>query len=356
VPASKEFGIELGILDSTEQRRRLHLSTAFRSVACTPLHCQLPLTALHRNEWVNLALDLHSFVQGAWNATFHCLDTLTILPSCKLRQVFTMRDAPIDTSGSDNFVEGFQGGIAQLPRTALFSAGVHSITQILDFARIRGIVEPVTARSHAQPNPSPKLSAHQSPRKSNSPNVPTQQTQQTQQVQPSQEISTRPSSKPIHTHYHKEQKRDPLQERRKKLDELEASLAEYVTPRPAVSPELPPRAMNSASFSVIPTSYVNVPPATQHDSVDLRYSSASQGSIDVEEDGYEHQDVVRPAAGIDVDDDDDDDGYVSEDVAESDFDDSGFDEQYEEPEAVTTATTPATPATASVANQIAMKH
>jgi hypothetical protein len=48
----------LQVTDGSGFKRKLYFSTAFHEVKTTPLHCQVPLTALERDGWLNLAFDL----------------------------------------------------------------------------------------------------------------------------------------------------------------------------------------------------------------------------------------------------------------------------------------------------------
>ena len=70
VPAAKPFALELSVSDTAKARRRVLLSTSFREPVRTPLHTRLPLSALHRDVWVDLTFDLVDLVaRRTWAAS-----------------------------------------------------------------------------------------------------------------------------------------------------------------------------------------------------------------------------------------------------------------------------------------------
>ncbi|CBN73816.1 conserved unknown protein [Ectocarpus siliculosus] len=99
----KPFSLELGLTDTGGTRRRLVLSSSFRALHCTPLHAQIPLVGLerHRGSWANLTIDLVGLTAVCFKADdFRTLDLLAIGPTCRLRKVFTMKEALDDSSGA----------------------------------------------------------------------------------------------------------------------------------------------------------------------------------------------------------------------------------------------------------------
>ncbi|CAB1103639.1 unnamed protein product [Ectocarpus sp. CCAP 1310/34] len=99
----KPFSLELGLTDTGGTRRRLVLSSSFRALHCTPLHAQIPLVGLerYRGSWANLTIDLVGLTAVCFKADdFRTLDLLAIGPTCRLRKVFTMKEALDDSSGA----------------------------------------------------------------------------------------------------------------------------------------------------------------------------------------------------------------------------------------------------------------
>eukprot|EP01065_Artemidia_motanka_P014306 TRINITY_DN1826_c0_g1_i1.p1 TRINITY_DN1826_c0_g1~~TRINITY_DN1826_c0_g1_i1.p1 ORF type:complete len:942 (+),score=216.47 TRINITY_DN1826_c0_g1_i1:71-2827(+) len=128
---------------SGQGRRRIVLSTAQRDLARDPLHAKLPLRGVRRNVWLNLCLD----VAGIHAASFQgqelkCVDRIHIGPSCRLRRVVTLRDAP---------------GVDLVPALD-FPTGVHSELQLIGFDEIRAPPSPKSL-----PSPAPSSVAGPSP-------------------------------------------------------------------------------------------------------------------------------------------------------------------------------------------------
>jgi hypothetical protein len=95
---SKSFSLEIVIVDQSNQRRRLHFSTNFKSLDCNGLHCRIPYDS-EKDIWMNLVFDLVDIVDQAFKNTvqFQSLESFTIHPVCRLRKIFTMqRKAIID--------------------------------------------------------------------------------------------------------------------------------------------------------------------------------------------------------------------------------------------------------------------
>eukprot|EP00752_Nemacystus_decipiens_P008031 g7177.t1 len=140
----KPFSLELGLKDSGGTRRRLVLSSSFKALHCTPLHAQVPLVGLdrHRGTWANLSIDLVGLTAVCFKSnSFSSLELISIGPTCRLRKIFTMRDALDDwedagEEGQEERVGGAaapgpnEGGgceaarMAPMPARMAFPAGV----------------------------------------------------------------------------------------------------------------------------------------------------------------------------------------------------------------------------------------
>lgn len=96
IPLTKSFSIELGFSDFQKIRRRFVFASAFRDTAMTSLHVQIPFDArVTRDEWINLVFDLQALTETYFaGSTFRSMESICISGSCKLKRVFTMKDAP----------------------------------------------------------------------------------------------------------------------------------------------------------------------------------------------------------------------------------------------------------------------
>ena len=97
VPAGLSFSVEVAISDSSNQKRRMLLSTSYKDISVTSFHVKIPLTTVKRELWLNFCLDLKSIVQDCFSGQdFRTIDSIIICANCKLRRVFTLRCQPKD--------------------------------------------------------------------------------------------------------------------------------------------------------------------------------------------------------------------------------------------------------------------
>ena len=126
---SQPFSIELGIIDTSSQKRRLIFSSASKEFALTPLHARIPNSSFLRNSWVNLSIDIVSFVNYCFPGnTFRSLENILINSFCKIRKVYTMR-APLwetDLQTGDISTQG-----EQIPKNIDYPPGVQFFNQII---------------------------------------------------------------------------------------------------------------------------------------------------------------------------------------------------------------------------------
>lgn len=92
--AGAHFSFEVAVRDVSDARRRLLFSSAFSDVRATPLHCQVPLRDLPRDEWVSLLLPLVELVPVCFSSAsvaYKSIDSICIRGECWIRKVFTLR-------------------------------------------------------------------------------------------------------------------------------------------------------------------------------------------------------------------------------------------------------------------------
>ncbi|KAG2375286.1 hypothetical protein C9374_009909 [Naegleria lovaniensis] len=91
------FQVELHIRDKKQIKKRIIISSSFKSITKTQLHSQIPLPEnIISGEWMNLCLDLLELVEISFNdkEEYYCLDRLCIGPTCTIRKVFTLKHNP----------------------------------------------------------------------------------------------------------------------------------------------------------------------------------------------------------------------------------------------------------------------
>ena len=97
---SKQFSIELAISDTTNAKRRLIFSSNNDNLVLNQLHCRIPVFELPIGKWINLSIDILSFVSECFkDLTFRSVDYISLSMSGKVRYIFTMRTPIIDNMG-----------------------------------------------------------------------------------------------------------------------------------------------------------------------------------------------------------------------------------------------------------------
>lgn len=91
LPADTPFNIEIVVSDDKRVRRRLMISSAFKDVSTNPLHAQLPLACVRRDQWLNLCIDCAQLSVDCFRQPFRAVEALTIAAHCTLRKVFRYR-------------------------------------------------------------------------------------------------------------------------------------------------------------------------------------------------------------------------------------------------------------------------
>lgn len=144
VPAAKDFSIELAMTDTTGSKRRVLMSTSAREISITPLHAKLNISLVKRDTWLNLCIDLSSFISDVFlKQTFKCLDLIVIAGNCKVRKIFTMRNQPPDTTGLDfDAMDSYDAKqpyfqLENVPPNVQFSSSVMYMTQVINVNKIR---------------------------------------------------------------------------------------------------------------------------------------------------------------------------------------------------------------------------
>lgn len=100
-PRGKLLTLEIGFTDNTGTLRRL-IFTQGRDIVKNQLHARIPIDAVLRDAWVNLCIDVASFVRECFpSCTFRSVDCICISGMCYIKRIFTMRMRLRDTTGDD---------------------------------------------------------------------------------------------------------------------------------------------------------------------------------------------------------------------------------------------------------------
>jgi Protein of unknown function (DUF667) len=95
------MNLEIVVIDSNSQRRRLLFSTTFRTMELNSLHAQIPWTQPRRDIWTNVVFDLQQLTHQCYSSDFVSVDAFLIRPVCFLRKVFTLPLAAIQSSSGE---------------------------------------------------------------------------------------------------------------------------------------------------------------------------------------------------------------------------------------------------------------
>ncbi|OWZ24796.1 hypothetical protein PHMEG_00065 [Phytophthora megakarya] len=128
VPFTRSFSVEICYSDFHKIRRRFMVASAFRDITRTALHVQLPLNAVEipRDQWMNLVFDLHTLSEMHFPGTgYRSMESVCVSGSCRLKRIFTMKDAPTPSQGA-NVVR--HADIRDIPRQFVFSATQRGIS------------------------------------------------------------------------------------------------------------------------------------------------------------------------------------------------------------------------------------
>ena len=66
-----------------------------KEIVVNPLHCKIPIPlSLPSGKWLNLSFDILSFASDLFkNQTFRSIDSISVTGNCRIRKVFTMKNA-----------------------------------------------------------------------------------------------------------------------------------------------------------------------------------------------------------------------------------------------------------------------
>lgn len=89
----KNFSVEIVVSDENNMRKRLIISTAFKHLDTNELHARIPLKRLPFEDdlWATIIIDLHALTTNIWRSfQFKSLESFSLLPSCKIRKIFSL--------------------------------------------------------------------------------------------------------------------------------------------------------------------------------------------------------------------------------------------------------------------------
>lgn len=144
---TQSFSLEIGVSDISNTKRRLLFTNSAKEIISTPLHARIPNLCFKRGTWMNLSIDIASFLSSCFaGSTFKSVDSFSVHSFCRVRRVFTMRSPLPDDSV---FLEHAES----IPRNFAFPPGVSSLNQLIDTETV-GMESPVAG---AKPIERPRI-------------------------------------------------------------------------------------------------------------------------------------------------------------------------------------------------------
>lgn len=122
-------------------------STSSRDIVVNTLHCRIPLVSIPVGVWVNLSIDVLSFVSECFKSqTFRSIDYFSISANCKIRRIFSMRNSLTEWDRTNNEEFPMEYGEI-LPKNLALPSGLTHENINLNIERVRGspVEEGVTA-------------------------------------------------------------------------------------------------------------------------------------------------------------------------------------------------------------------
>lgn len=125
IESLKIFTIEISITDTSNIKHRLFFSTSNKEFSYTEQYCRIPLRNLPTGVWINLSIDILSFISECFKShTFKSIDFISLSANCKIRRVYSMRVS------LNNILNGETASI--LPKGLLIPRGVDCKNILLD--------------------------------------------------------------------------------------------------------------------------------------------------------------------------------------------------------------------------------
>jgi hypothetical protein len=125
---AQPFTLEIATTDISNTKRRIVFSSASKDMTVNPMHARVPNSAFVRGTWANISIDISRCMLACFgHSTFRSLDSISISCFCKVRRVFTMRAALMDTTDSN-----VRTDISEIiPKNLDFPGGVSYTNQLI---------------------------------------------------------------------------------------------------------------------------------------------------------------------------------------------------------------------------------
>ncbi len=133
VEMDQAWTIELALTDTSKTKRRVMLSNVPGKLEKKYFHVRCHFEQIRKDIWLNLAINLYSFMAAFKGQTFRSLDQIAVGSHCRLRRIFTMKDRLIEMSNEDDpMAERHNFGV-YVPKHYSYPPNILYANQVIDF-------------------------------------------------------------------------------------------------------------------------------------------------------------------------------------------------------------------------------
>ena len=151
--STKSFTIEIAISDNNYGKKRILLSACSKEFIINQMHCRIPIINIPTNIWINLSIDMLSFVSECFKGqSFRAIDSICLSADCKIRRICGMRQ--LYTLSADEYS---QGDDSILPKGFIFPNDIKYINFDLDMNYIKENMELKSIKNNNYINKNAKI-------------------------------------------------------------------------------------------------------------------------------------------------------------------------------------------------------
>ena len=151
--STKSFTIEIAISDNNYGKKRILLSACSKEFIINQMHCRIPIINIPTNLWINLSIDILSFVSECFKGqSFRAIDSICLSADCKIRRICGMRQ--LYTLSAEEYS---QGDDSILPKGFIFPNDIKYINFDLDMNYIKENMELKSIKNNNYINKNAKI-------------------------------------------------------------------------------------------------------------------------------------------------------------------------------------------------------
>ena len=118
-------------------KRRLLFSACSKEFVINNYHCRLPLINFPTNTWVNLSIDIISFVNSCFSSeNFRAIDFICLSADCKIRKICAMRK-----NFTDSLNDYFENDESSIPKNFLLPSNINFTNLNIDMNYIQSNIQ-----------------------------------------------------------------------------------------------------------------------------------------------------------------------------------------------------------------------